>query len=384
MTDPNPAPDWRSLAQSMVRAIKQEGYLHSPALERAFLEIPRHAFVPEFFRLKQNAAGVTTIDGVVDATDPAWLHTVYTNEALITQVKPIAGQPGATAFTCSSSAPALMADMIEELEIEPGMHVLEIGTGTGYNAAILCHLLGDQAVTTIDIDPQLTARARERLAALGWHPSFQAADDTYDRILATHAIAQVPYEWIRWGKAGGVVLADLRAPDNNTIGAWLELVIDPDGRSATGSLMDPRGYFMSARQVPDFASAGEPVPELTDAQHQRRAEQTASRRTTLAAKVLDDPDFRLYLWCTTPEITFARMPDGAASLSGPRAESWAHVADGNVHHGGEQDLWAVTEQAYGTWSRAGRPAKETWTVTVDSQGRSTVSLPGEDDSVRPG
>ncbi|TCC28752.1 methyltransferase domain-containing protein [Kribbella sindirgiensis] len=379
MTDTNDPDGWRSLARSMVRSIKRDGYLHSPSLEQAFLDVPRHVFVPEFFRLKQSDEGLTVVDGIVDAVDPAWLATVYTNEALITQVKPIAGRPGTTTFTCSSSAPALMADMIEELGIERGMDVLEIGTGTGYNAAILCRLLGDQAVTTIDIDPELSAQARERLASLGCHPFYEAIAGAYDRILATHAVADIPYDWVRWGKPGAVVLADLRAPENNTVGAWARVVIDQDGTTATGTLMDPRGYFMSARKVPEFANVGEPAPELTEEEHQQRAERTRLRRTAVAADVVDAPDFALFLWRAAPRLMFATTTDGAAILNGPRAESWAHVVGGDVHHGGAEDLWAVVEQAYERWNSAGSPPKESWTIRVDRHGRTTVRLPGEDD-----
>jgi len=360
----------------MVTAVKSEGYLRRSSLEQAFLEVPRHVFVPEFFRLKQDQYGIGLVDGVIGADDPSWLPTVYSNEALITQVKPIAGQPGASAYTCSSSAPALMADMIEELKIEPGMNVLEIGTGTGYNAAILCHLLGDAAVTTIDIDPDLIGRARERLASLGYHPSFEVADDRYDRILVTHAIADIPYDWIRWGKPGAVVLADLRAPENSTVGAWLRLVVGEDGTTATGRLLDPRGYFMSARKVPEFAYAGEPAPEFTAEQEQQRAEQTQRRRTALAAGVLDSPDFALFLWRRAPGLIFGRLPDGAAVLNGPRGESWAYVAGDAVHHGGVEDLWGTVEQSYLAWDAARRPPKETWAIEVDHCGRTAVRLPG--------
>ncbi|MER7243558.1 methyltransferase domain-containing protein [Kribbella sp. NPDC000426] len=384
MTDDNAAGDWTSLAEAMVEAIKRAGYLHRAPLELAFRETPRHLFVPEFFRLKPNAEGFSAIDGVVRADDPDWLATVYSNEALITQVKPIAGQTGATAFTSSSSAPALMADMIDELRIDRGMNVLEVGTGTGYNAAILCHLLGDRAVTTIDIDPELTERARERLAALGYRPSFEPADDSHDRILATHAVAEVPPEWIRWSRPGAVILADFRAPANSNIGAWLKLVVDQDGATATGTLMDPRGYFMNARKVPEFAYAGEPAPEFTDEEHRQRAQQTERRRTALRSGVLDLPDFALYLWLTAPGLAFAMTPDGDASLNGPRAESWAYVADGTVYYGGAEDLWAVVEHAYRVWEWCRRPPKETWTLKVSARGTTSVHLPGEDGSVRAG
>ncbi|MFD3400280.1 methyltransferase domain-containing protein [Kribbella sp. NPDC058693] len=383
MTEEDTTGEWTSLANAMVESIKHAGYLHSTSLELAFRETPRHLFVPEFFRLKKDEEGFTTVDGVVDEADPAWLPTIYTNEVLITQVKPIAGHPGATAFTSSSSAPALMADMIEELRIDRGMNVLEVGTGTGYNAAILCHLLGDRAVTTIEIDPDLTEQARERLETLGYQPSFEPADDSYDRILATHAVAEVPPEWIRWGKPGGVILTDLRAPANSNVGAWLKLIIDRDGTTATGTLMDPRGYFMNARKVPEFAYAGETAPDLTEEEHRHRATQTQQRRTALPTAVLDAPDFALYLWCSAPGMTFARTLDDSASLNGPRAESWAYVADGYVYYGGAEDLWAVVEQAYRVWDWCSRPPKEAWTLKVSSQGHTSVHLPGEDDGALP-
>ncbi len=56
-----------------------------------------------------------------------------------------------------------MARMLEALEVADGMRVLEIGTGTGYNVALLCHRLGDANVTTVDIDPSLVVHAQKAL-----------------------------------------------------------------------------------------------------------------------------------------------------------------------------------------------------------------------------
>jgi protein-L-isoaspartate O-methyltransferase len=71
--------------------------------------------------------------------------------------------------------------------------LLEIGTGTGYNAALLCHRLGAESVFSVDIGAGLVAAARERLAALGYAPTLVAADGRlglpghgpFDRIIAT-------------------------------------------------------------------------------------------------------------------------------------------------------------------------------------------------------
>jgi protein-L-isoaspartate O-methyltransferase len=53
----------------------------------------------------------------------------------------------------SSSQPSLMVRMLEALDLHDNDRVLEIGTGTGFNAALLCHRLGDRNVYSVDVDP---------------------------------------------------------------------------------------------------------------------------------------------------------------------------------------------------------------------------------------
>src|SRR5204862_9660 len=68
----------------------------------------------------------------------------------------------------SSSQPAIMAVMLQLLRPLPGQRVLEIGAGTGYNAALIAHLVGPAGhVVTVDIDADLVERARGHLAAAG-------------------------------------------------------------------------------------------------------------------------------------------------------------------------------------------------------------------------
>jgi len=108
-------------------------------------------------------------------------------------------------------------------------------------------------VTTVEIDPDLLHTALARLADLGYYPSTTPRPRSFDRILSTHAVDNIPIGWIKLGKPGAVILTDRRPPSNTQIGAWAKLAIDEDGRGATGHLMPPRGYFMSARKVPEFA-----------------------------------------------------------------------------------------------------------------------------------
>jgi protein-L-isoaspartate(D-aspartate) O-methyltransferase (PCMT) len=94
------------------------------------------------------------------------LETIYSGEAVITR-RASDGIP-----ISSSSMPEIMASMLQQLDVQPSHRVLEIGAGTGYNAALLAVLTGsDGEVTTIDIDEAIVREARERLNVAG-HPGI--------------------------------------------------------------------------------------------------------------------------------------------------------------------------------------------------------------------
>lgn len=93
--------------------------------------VPRHLFVP-------------------DAT----VERAYSNEAVVTH------RDADGVAVSSSSAPGVVASMLEQLDVQPGHRVLEIGAGTGYNAALLAHLADPAGeVTTVDIGARWQASA---------------------------------------------------------------------------------------------------------------------------------------------------------------------------------------------------------------------------------
>jgi protein-L-isoaspartate(D-aspartate) O-methyltransferase len=127
------------LHERLVEELAGKGLLDNPRLRAAFHAIRREHFLP----------GVE-------------LERVYHDDAVTTQV----GPGGMT--TSSSSQPAIMATMLAQLDPQPGDRVLEIGAGTGYNAALLAHLVGPGGqVTTIDIDPAITQAAKANLDRAG-------------------------------------------------------------------------------------------------------------------------------------------------------------------------------------------------------------------------
>jgi len=103
-----------------------------------------------------------------------------------------------------------MIRMLEALDIADGQRVLEIGTGTGYNAALLSHRLGDHFVHSVDIDPQRVEQARERITRLGYQPTLGTVDGAggwpahapYDGIIATCSVPAIPLELGRTDRAG--------------------------------------------------------------------------------------------------------------------------------------------------------------------------------------
>lgn len=358
---------WQRRAGEMVAVVEEKGHLRDPRLKGAFAEVPRHVFVPDYLRIELDENGFAVMNGKVDRTDPEYLDAVYADQPLMTQTKPVEGQPDSFVWSSSSSMPSVMADMIEELDVQTGMSILESGTGTGYNAAILCHLLGDHAVTTIEIDPDLRREALERLDSLGYHPAADPAGRLHDRILATHAVDHVPYGWIRWSKPGAVILTDLRPPSNTDIGAWLKLTVNPDGKTATGKLMPPRGYFMSARKVAEFADIGHQLSELTFEEHQARAELMVERETQLSPAVFQDETFGFYFWRQSIDVWWWNQNE-TINLNASDG-SWAQVQDGTVNLIGPRDIWAEAERAHQRWQTAGQPDMSEWTVKVTA-GRS--------------
>ena len=177
------------LRNALVDTLVETGAIGSPATERAFRSVPRHLFVPR-----------------------AEIVDTYTD-------RPIFLRWEGERPTSSSSQPTIMAIMIEQLQLESGMRVLEVGAGSGYNAAILSELTGvDGHVVSVDIDFSLVADARRNLAAAGFGAVDVACCDgsmgysqraPYDRIVVTADARDVSPHWVEQLAEGGVLVAPL-------------------------------------------------------------------------------------------------------------------------------------------------------------------------------
>jgi len=168
--------DIRKYQQDLVEQLKKENTLKTPEVEGAFMKVPRHLFLPD---------------------EP--LDKVYSDVAIVVK----RGDEGT--WTSSSSQPAIMAIMLEQLGLKPGQRVLEIGTGTGFNAALIASIVGPRGkVVTIDIQPDLVEYARMRLVSAGYDWVQTVVGDggygypdgaPYDRIILTVASDVIVPSW---------------------------------------------------------------------------------------------------------------------------------------------------------------------------------------------
>lgn len=161
--------DFVAARRHMVDRLVRENYLRSPRVRDAFLAVPRDVFVPQ------------------EAREASYEDT------------PLPIGSGQTV-----SAPSMIAIMLEEAQLRLGERVLEIGTGTGYHAALLATLVGARNVVSIERHASLASRARSNLAASGFADVTAVVGDgslgyperaPYDCILATAAAPRVPDAW---------------------------------------------------------------------------------------------------------------------------------------------------------------------------------------------
>lgn len=197
--------DWKPRAQALADQLFSEGHLRTRPWREVFAAVPRHEFVPCFF--EQSTPGHwQRIDGTNADNQDRWLSAVYSNTTLVTSLQEVtmAGAFGHLDFAVavsSSTEPGLMAQMLEDLDLHPGHTVLEIGTGTGYNAALLCrYTTGSPAsvrLGTTRIDATSTSatsrvahplRQRHRLAVGGDHPSCITRRHQYKRHVPSHRV----------------------------------------------------------------------------------------------------------------------------------------------------------------------------------------------------
>lgn len=341
-----------------------------PGWQPSFEAVPRHWFLPDQV-WRHDQAGHTPIHR---AEDPeAWWTLAYSDLPVVTQLDDGA-ECGPGVATCSSSMPSVMARMLAALGVDDGSRVLEIGTGTGWNAALLAHRLGDGQVVTVEVDPALAEQARKALASAGRTPQVVCGDGaagwadggTYDQVLATCSVRRVPGAWVEQTAPGGRIVVPLHR--DVWTGALVALTVDSSG-SAVGRFIG-EAWFMPLR--------ADRLPEVA-------VDSATGRRSTtgLGAAQVTGSGFAAWAFAWLPDITLihADQPGGGQRvwLTG-RDGSAATTADGDgqgpfeVWQYGPTDLWARVETAWADYRGEGAPDPGEFGLTVSPGGCQEVWL----------
>lgn len=200
--------------RDLVRLLIDKGVLTDRRVAGAMSEVPRERFVP------------------VDRRDEA-----YTDRVLVTK------WDEAGVAISSASQPAIVAIMLEQLRVEKGHSVLEIGAGTGFNAALLGRLAG--RVITMDIDADIARQARARLDGVG-NVEVRAGDGwagapdhaPYDRIELTIGTSDISPAWRDQLADGGLLVVPLWL----RVGVQVSVAFRRDGDALRGESVRDCGF----------------------------------------------------------------------------------------------------------------------------------------------
>lgn len=368
------------LRRRLVTALVARGRLQTPHWIDAFQSVPRERFVDRFVAVHTVDRDISEHD-LSSADVVSALRAIYSDSSLLTQF-----DAGGTA-TSSSTAPSLMALMLEHLDAHPGHRVLEVGTGTGYNAALLCHALGPDAVTTMDIHPQLVELAADRLGELGYTPRVEIGDGRdgaprhgpYDRILATCGFDRVPAAWQSQLAPDGIVVIN--------VGFGLA-VLRATSAGLSGPFVD-QAAFMSARtDITDTAyTAADALSLVSDNWA------SGEERTATWPGHLDMAAIAFLRSVLMPSVTAVEHRDEAGrarkvTLVDPISESWSVVTavdDGGealVTEHGPRYLWDELIALATEWNDRGRPTPDRYGLNVQQDGTHVLWLDQPDRGIR--
>lgn len=257
------------LRAELTAKLRDKGAVRTEPVASAVSTIPRHLFVP----------GAELAEAYADAQ--VFTKHARTGEAL-----------------SAASQPSIVAMMLEQLGARPGDKVLEAGAGTGYNAALMGHLVGPHGhITTLDVDDDLVESARDHLAAAGvdnvtvllrdgalGHPSGAP----YDRIIATVGAGDVPDAWLDQLTPDGLLLVPLRI--RGGVSRSIAFVRDGDFWQAISSemctFMPLRGGIADdPRQV---------IPLTPDGQVTIHTYRDQHADSAALAAVLEQPEHEIY------------------------------------------------------------------------------------------
>lgn len=354
------------------RARLAAGLKTEERIRAVFAKVPRHLFLPD--RVWPKVVGAP----LDRDTDPeSWADHAYSDAPVITQVNEGVSK-SVNVATSSSSAPSVMATILEAAEVAAGHRVLEIGTGSGFNAALLCELVGAQGhVVTVEVDAAVLAQARHVLEAHGYTPTILRADGSsghpeaapYDAVIATCAVVRVPPAWIEQAQAGGSIVLPWSPGVTLPGGMMARLVVEPHTGQAQGRFIGDADFMALRRQR--TRRGAPPGPDTV-------ADRTWRIAGDARDLVLGGAGPQLALMNPGTAMGFQPLPGREPNpvwLAATDSPSWARLhADGRVEQGGPGRLGEHVLTSHEFWRAQTSPALTEYGLSVDATGEHRVWL----------
>ncbi|MFD7323941.1 methyltransferase domain-containing protein [Streptomyces sp. NPDC059875] len=371
---------------AMVARLEKSGELGPGPVREALLALPREALMPQAY-VRRSAP---------DETPPYWdlldfcrlddreelLERLHSGDSVAIQHggEPILGRvPGPRRggeMTAMSSTMGLTASLLQQLDLRPGQRVLDVGTGAGVTAAVVCFVCGDESVVTLDIDPHVTAAARERLSTLGYRPAAVTGDGTagwadagpYDRMFVSFAVRRVPNALVEQLAPGGRALMTL----GTSSPSWPGLAVierRQDGAVEAELRAVEFGHRAGAGFDRLFLSAT------------FRATITPDGGRTQRSRLAPPQDAARGMWLALDHLHPGLVRHfGAEDLTvgAPECGSWMRVkAAGyrrwDVTTCGPRDIWAEIQEVADRWRAAGEP--DVYRLHFDADGIQRATSP---------
>lgn len=366
----------RSLIERYVRELMAAGAIRSPRVERAFRVVQRHRLLETFYIRAAGAQGPSAVHHDPASPRREHLELIYADDALATRF--IDGMPAS-----STSAPSLVARMLELPGLGQGTKVLEIGAGTGYHAALMAEITGDQElIVTIDVLQDVVEQTRRLLAGAGYprirvlaRDGFDGAREQapFDRIVATVGCSDLSPHWAGQLADGGTMLVPLEHSGGHPL-----FLLQKDGAGLRGRValwtgfmpvrgplhidgLWPWGY---ARPGPgELVRAAGPWPGFGAGR--------ASAPPGTLDLAADEIDFLFFLGLSDRRAGW--LEPGPGLNNGP--DGWAAAGPDGIWCWKDARLVAELDRLYRQWTGMGRPAIGDYRVSFQP-----VEAPGD----RPG
>ena len=353
--------DWMWRADGLASDLQNKGALGSETVAEAIRAVPRHLFIPGHHQAGQRI----TVDHEQPPT-PELLDLANSDRGIMTHTPadPAGGYS-------STSQPSIVARQLGYLDLAPGTRVLEIGAGTGWNAALMAHITGTR-VDSIEYSPVVAEEARAALKRAGGTAELVHVitgdgyegnpGHEYDVITVTVGIAGIALPWVYQLAGGGQILAPIA---HGGVHPLTRITQTPSG--PVGQLVTMADYMTAAGTLYQGATPPPSTPFPTPSRENARigAVPDLEERTGYVD---------LWMWLAGHDSrTTGAAAEGTSEFSGcalVEENRAVYVRPGAIHLSDDDPrthaLADRAEDLVTSWDDAGRPGITSWSAPCGS------------------